>query len=110
MIEFLLWIAKRLPRGASRTARFLARHSKSLQHYSVQLKLLPEVTFIGDLRDNVFNSLWLHGCYPHQVPEDLICRTILQPGDVVYDIGANIGYTAILYADAVGKRIEFHLL
>jgi len=72
-----------------------------LQHYPVQLKLLPSVTFIGDLRDAVFYYLFRDGCYPHQLGEDIIARAILQPGDVVYDIGANIGYTTVLYADAV---------
>lgn len=102
-VTLILWAAKRLPRGGFRIVSVLAGARKELQTYRISLSLVPHALFWGDLRLSIFYSLFKFGCYPHQLNEDLVARTILRKGDVVYDVGANIGYMTVVYADAVGS-------
>ena len=66
--------------------------------------LSPDISVFADLRETVWFPLWRYGCYPHQLAEDQLCLKILCTGDFVWDIGANIGYTALIFAKAVGER------
>ena len=43
-----------------------------------------------------------HGCIEHQIGEDMLCLAFLKPGDIILDVGANVGYTAMLYAAIAG--------
>jgi FkbM family methyltransferase len=55
-----------------------------------------------DLREGIDFSIWLLGCFE---PETVRCyQGIVKPGDVVLDIGANIGAHALLLAKAVGAQ------
>ncbi len=101
MIRFLLWIARQLPKGGPFCTRWLARFFPSLQRYPVVLRMLPGRNYYIDLRESVFYPLYKFGSYPHQDGEDLVARHILRPGDIVYDVGANIGYTTLLFSDVV---------
>jgi FkbM family methyltransferase len=54
-----------------------------------------------DLREGIDFSIWLLGSFE---PETVRCyQGIVKPGDVVLDIGANIGAHAMLLARAVGE-------
>jgi FkbM family methyltransferase len=51
-----------------------------------------------DLRDGVCRGLWAERAFP----QGLALRTLCQPGDVVIDVGANVGYMALIAAREVG--------
>ncbi len=44
-----------------------------------------------------------YGTYPYQLAEDLIVLSLLRGGDIVIDVGANIGYYALVAARCLGK-------
>jgi FkbM family methyltransferase len=105
-----LHIARRLPGGYWRLIRFLAERDSALWDCEIPLRLVPGRTIRADLREPVFAGLVRYGCYPHQSGEDRLLRRLLRSGDVVYDIGANVGYTALLFLDCVkptGRVVAF---
>ena len=51
-----------------------------------------------DLRDGLCRRLWVDRVFPQGHALLGLCR----PGDVVIDVGANVGYTALMAARAVG--------
>lgn len=97
----LLAIAKRIPRGSFRIMRFAAQRDPALQDLSLPLQDIP-FALRADLRESVYATLFRRGSIPHQRGLDLVCRRALRPGDVVYDVGANVGYTTALFAHCVG--------
>ena len=101
--HILLQIAKRIPRGYWRVLKFAAERDSSLQDISISLKSIS-ISLRGDLRESVFATLYRTGTIPHQTGFDLLWRRMLQPDDVVFDIGANIGYTTALFSDMVGPH------
>ena len=106
MVDSVLgaWIslARVIPRGGFPLVRTTAALFPALRRWPIELKLVPGVTVQGDLRESVWYALWKYGCYPHQMGEDLLVSSFLRPGDVAWDVGANIGYTALLYSYLVG--------
>ncbi len=78
--------------------RGLAQRCPALQQYEVSLVMAPGTSLKVDLRESVCFPLWKYGCYPHQLAEDRLAFQFIRPGDSVWDVGANIGYTAILYS------------
>lgn len=99
----LLSVAKRVPRGYYRILKFAAERDPALQNMSLPLRDIP-FSLRADLRESVFTTLYRTGAIPHQIGFDLLCRRLLRPGDVVYDIGANIGYTTVLFSHIVGPE------
>ena len=98
-----LAIAKRIPRGYYQILKFAAERDPALQDMPIRLKDIPHC-LRGDLRESVFTALYRTGCIPHQTGFDLLCRRLLRPGDVVYDVGANVGYTTTLFSHIVGSE------
>lgn len=95
-------IARNLPRGGARLTRAAAAILPHLRRYPIEFFVGTGATLHADLRNPVFYPLLMHGCYPHQQTEDLIVLSLLQPGDVVIDVGANVGFFALVSAAAVG--------
>jgi len=92
-------------RGQTRVTMLLARKVKSLQAVPITIADWPPVYM--DLRS--FNSLfWLHGTpfksSPREVDEQAVMRRFVRPGDVVFDIGANLGLHMALLAQLVGPQ------
>jgi FkbM family methyltransferase len=56
---------------------------------------------IIDTRDNICEDIWLHGVYDLGLTEAL--WRLSSPGDVIIDVGANIGYTASIFCARVGR-------
>ena len=103
-----LILAHYLPRGYWRVLRFAAKRDPALWDIPLPLRLIPGAKIRADLRESVYVPIYRNGYYSHQNGEDLISMQILRPGDLVFDVGANIGYTAILFshmAGATGKVI-----
>ena len=99
--RFVLFIAKRLPRGYFRVLRFAAERDPALQDIFLPLNDIP-ISLRGDLRESVFTPIFRSGALPHQLGFDRLCRRMLRTGDVIYDIGANVGYTSALFSHIVG--------
>jgi FkbM family methyltransferase len=60
----------------------------------------------GDLGDEIDAQLYLYGIYEPIVSG--LVRQLLGPGDVVVDVGANIGYFSLLAAGMVGASGSVH--
>ena len=92
-----------MPRGGYRLVKWCADKDTALRKHPVQLTLAPNTELVGDLRESVWYPLFRYGHYPHQLADDQYALSLIEPGGVVWDVGANIGYTAALYAEKVGK-------
>jgi len=102
-----LSLARRLPRGYWRVTRFAALRDPALWDLPLPLRLMPGRTIRVDLREPLFTNFLRHGCFQYQFGEDLLCTRLLSAGDIVFDVGANIGYPTILFANLVrpGGRV-----
>ena len=96
-----MWFARRLPRGYWQIARFIAHRDPALWRFPLSLRFAPGKFLIADLREPVFAQFLHAGCCIAQAGEDRLVMKLLRSGDVVYDVGANIGYTSLLYAHCV---------
>ena len=99
-----IWLARKSPRGYWRIARFIAHRDPALWSLPLPLRFAPGNSLIADLREPVFAQFLHAGCCIAQAGEDQLVMRLLRPGDVVYDVGANIGYTSLLYAHCVSPR------
>ncbi len=83
------WIRTRRATRALKRGRFLAETP------------LPHARLVVDLRDvGVGLPIYIKRAY--EEPETAFIRSTIRPGMVVYDVGANIGYTTTLAASLVG--------
>ncbi|MEL7482352.1 MAG: FkbM family methyltransferase [Pseudomonadota bacterium] len=99
--KLLLSIARQLPRGYARLIRLAARNDPALHDFPIKLDRFPR-ELRADLRENVFIPMLLKGEIPHQRGLDLFAMRHVTPGDTVFDIGANVGYTTALFSHLCG--------
>lgn len=103
--------ARRLPERA-RLALYrlgpISHGLRSVLNRAAPVGVQPVQVAAGDLRGmwllldlQVDKDLWL-GAYEPDVAAAI--RELVRPGSVVYDVGANVGYTTLLLARAVGPR------
>jgi FkbM family methyltransferase len=97
-----LVLARWLPRGYWPLLRFAAERDPALRDLPIALVNMPSLVLRADMRESVYAAILRYGCIPQQRGQDRLHRRILRPGDLVLDVGANIGYTALVFADAVG--------
>jgi hypothetical protein len=93
-------------RGRTRTTLFLARRLKSLQSIPVTTK--HGVTIYVDLR-----LLSTHGVFLRwgDSPEDEdVISSVVQAGDVVYDIGAHIGLYTVMFSRRLSLTLKYYRL
>jgi FkbM family methyltransferase len=100
--RFFLFLARYLPRGYWRVIRFAAKRDKSLWDLPLPLRFLPSTSIRADMRESIFTPFLRNGCFPNQIGEDLLCMALLRPGDVIFDVGANVGYPTLLFSHFVG--------
>jgi FkbM family methyltransferase len=99
-----LFIARRINRGYWPVIKFAADRDPALQDFRIALSNIPGALIRADLRETVFIPILRHGCMPNQAGHDSFFKRIIRPGDVVYDVGANVGYTMILFASITGRN------
>ena len=111
ILSLAAWAAKVLPQPVKRgfyKLKPLARlirgalniaAPEGLSEAKVAAGGLAGVPLMLDLQTE--KDYWL-GTYEPELQETI--RRMIQPGMVVYDVGANIGYVSLLFARAVGPR------
>jgi len=92
-------LASRLPRGGFQIVRRLGIREARIETVAGPI--------CCDLRESVCYPLLKYGTYPHAAVEIEWLRAAAGPEDVVYDIGANIGFTAALLASRGARVIAF---
>jgi FkbM family methyltransferase len=100
---------RRQVRGSTRAAFTLSRWLPSLQ--AVPIVVNSRQTMFVDLRNGLAHAL-LEGSpwegVPWEADEQAVMRALVRGGDVVIDIGANIGLHTALLADLVGPAGHVH--
>ena len=104
----LVAMTRLLPRGSGRALSMLARLLPELQHLPVPHRVWPERQMWVDLREMELQQFYDHGGYSYQIAEDDWCRAVLRPGDIVYDVGANVGYNSLVFLSCIGSRGSLH--
>lgn len=99
----LLYVARRIPVGYWRIIRFAASRDRALWDYPLPLKCCPGLSLRADLRESVYTGIFRTGAIPHQQGFDRVCERLLRKGDVVFDVGANVGYTTMFFSSLVGE-------
>ncbi len=84
-------------RGGTRLTRFLANRFPELQRYPVQV---PGGVLYVDLRNNSGHAYLLPEA--PLTDEHFVLRRFARPGDVVFDIGANVGIFTVWLASILG--------
>lgn len=74
------------------------RHLKSIRRLSGFIPNIPytvKVRPVGKMRIRLRlnKGYWLHDVFEHERHQLGVMSALIKPGDVVYDVGANIGYT-----------------
>lgn len=92
-------------RGQTLLTLLLARRVKSLQAVSIKIADWPPIYM--DMRFFNAHSWFLDTPFessPHEVNEQCVMRRFVRLGDVVFDIGANLGVHTMLLAQLVGTE------
>lgn len=98
---FVIWTAKRIPRGYAPLLRFAAHADPELRDFPISLGT-SGIVLRADLLESVYIGLFRHGRIRHQAGLDELASKLIKKGDLVFDIGANVGYTAGLFSSFVG--------
>ncbi len=86
-------------RGSTRLTDFLSNRIKSLQDVPIEIE---GGTLYADLRISTARSIL---AYPKcQSGEDIVMRQFVRDGDVVFDIGAHLGFYTLLLSKLTGNK------
>lgn len=91
----------RFQRGLGRLVRLIASIAPRLQETSVTL--IDGRVLTLDLRESMSMPYLLTGEIWGEQGETEFTKYVVQPGDIVLDIGANVGWYSTLFAERVGK-------
>jgi FkbM family methyltransferase len=99
LIRFL-YGSLRVRRGLGRLVMILARYFKSLQMFPTPM-VDGRILYL-DLREVMCLGYLLDGQDVFEKGETAFVRSILRPGDIVIDAGANVGWYTTLFSELVG--------
>lgn len=99
----LLGAVRRLPVGWDVALRLMARRNPALRRFPVRLDGVQKPIY-GDLGENMFAILFRFGHLPWQIGLDRFCRNTIKPGQTVFDVGANVGFTSAVFSQLVGPQ------
>lgn len=99
LIRFLAWYNKSGLRGSYRLTTKLAKTFASLQDMPVKVK---GGTVFLDLR--IASARAILANPKCQTGEDLVISSFVKSGDVVFDIGAHLGFYMVQFSDLVGTE------
>lgn len=91
-------LAGSLPRGSRHFIKRIAKAFPELQATPVESR---HGIIYCDLRERVCNEIFRKGGYSHTFAEEDYFAANLKADDVVFDVGANVGYMAIQFAQRV---------
>lgn len=97
-------LGKVIPRGYWRLIKWAADRDPALWDFRVPLRVPANDSMRVDLRETVSMNFLRHGLIPGQVGQERLLRGLLKPGHLCFDVGANVGYTAIVFAALVGEE------
>lgn len=100
--RLLLSVARRIPRGYWRLISWAAKRDAALHDFPLTLRRFPHTVLRADLRESVYIPIFRTGTLPHQEGLDTLCVRLLQSGDMVIDVGANVGYMTLVFSNLVG--------
>ncbi len=95
-------LGRRLPRGGWRLVRAAAARDPALWELPLPLRSVPGGVIRADMRESVNMNYLRCGCIPGQEGHDALFGRVIRAGDTVYDVGANVGYTMLLFAHLAG--------
>lgn len=96
-------LASRLPRGGFPVVRAMASVASSLRAVKLKTDYGPVVC---DLAESVCFPLLKYGRYPHwNLQSDDFAGLRLPPDAVIFDVGANIGVTVLIFA-RIAKHVH----
>src|SRR5690348_13933087 len=79
------------------------------------MRLLPQETRMPILQGPMRGMWWItgaaqHGCWlgSYEVMNQEVFQTLINPGDVVYDLGANVGFYTLLASKLTGPTGQVH--
>lgn len=99
--KILLYVARQIPVGYWRIIRFTASIDQTLWDLPLPLKCCPGLSLRADLREPVYTGVFRTGAIPHQIGFDRVCKRLLRKDDIVFDVGANVGYTSMYFSTLV---------
>jgi FkbM family methyltransferase len=107
-LEPLSWWLRRQPitRDCSKLESIVIRCARGVRVFGRRRRYQTRYGFsiIGDVKDVVTREIFLRGYWEAGVSS--VLTRLLQPGDHVFDVGANIGYDTLLAACCVGAGGE----
>jgi FkbM family methyltransferase len=80
----------------------MAQVIPSMQQYKANLVNGDQMYL--DLRENMCHGIFYYGGQPHEYGTEKVFRKVLKHGDVVVDIGANVGYYTRIASKLVGSN------
>ena len=103
LARMLRWYLRSTLRGRTRLTAIVTRHLRPL--WSVPIRIQDCPPLYVDLRSGHAQYLlqgdpWTHA--PREQPEQDAMRRVVARGDVVIDIGANLGIHTVLLAKLIG--------
>ncbi|MEM0905729.1 MAG: FkbM family methyltransferase [Pseudomonadota bacterium] len=101
LTTILLRIARIMPFGGWRFVKLAAHYDRSLQAKPVTIENIPYTIFI-DLRDASTCNLFLNNTSTGSRKLRLILPKVMRPGDIFYDVGANLGMVSAVAHQAIG--------
>ncbi len=98
----ILAVSRRLPRGYWPMMKAAVALDPSLKDVPLTIPVAPDTPLRADLSQSVYATIYRQGCIPHQRGLDAVCQKLTHPGDLIFDVGANIGYTSAMFSHLVG--------